>query len=166
MKVTQDFLYKYLQEHNIITSMIAVKMGVGETTVRCCFKHSPNRLGNPQYFSTDNIVKLNTAIASIAEELRQCVITFGSDQTYTNQHGTTYDPACVDAFQRIGEYFNSKALMERLLGWKKTKRDTILAIKKSNVYGNITQEDVNRVNAELLSVASVLGNCEVVLSER
>lgn len=161
-KWSQDELYKFLTAHNMTISMIVKKMGVSDAIVRCCFNHTLNRHGKPLSFSKANIVKLNDAIWQIASELEKGLIHFGSDQTYTNQQGTTYDPGTLPAINNLGDYFNMKALTERLLGWKKAKRDTVLAIKKSPVYGNVTKEDVDSINAELLAISGMLSRYEVV----
>lgn len=165
VKVSQDVLYKFLQEHNITTVMISKKMGVSETIVGGCFRHAMNRHGKPLSFSKANIVKLNEALAVIASELRGCVITFGSSEAFTNKRGKTYDPCTVQAIRRLGEYFNLTALTARLLDWKNTRCNMVLGPKSSRIHGNVTEEDVNRINAELLAVAGVLGSYEVVADE-
>lgn len=162
IKVSQDFLYKYLQEHNITTVSIARMMGVSESIVGGSFRHALNRHGKPLKFSKANIKKLNTAIHQIANELRYDVITFGSDRTFTNQRGVTYDPGTMMAIDKIANYFNMKDFAKRVLGWNKGKRDMVLSVKSSPVYGNVSQADVDRINAELLSVAGVLSSYEVV----
>lgn len=165
VNVSPDFLYDYLTEHDFKVSVLAKRMGVSLSIVTGCFHHDLNRHGKPLSFSAANIKKLNDAMSQVASELRQCIITFGSSETYTNRWGNTYDPATVEPMQRLGEYFNSKALTERVLGWNKVKRDTTLAIKKSSSYGNITKEDVNRINTELLAVAGVLSSYMVVADD-
>ena len=166
IKVSQDFLYNYLIEHNFTISALGEMMGVSDSVVRACFLHTPNRHGKPQKFSESNIERLNKALPMIANELRGCLLTFGSDQTYTNLHGTTYDPALVDQIKNgMNKYFKLRGLLNRLLGWNVTKCRTTLSIIKSPVYGNITREDADHINAELLSVAGVLSSYEVVVDE-
>ena len=166
IKVSQDFLYNYLTEHNFIISSLGEIMGVSDSVVRACFLHTPNRHGKPQRFSETNIQRLNDALEAVAKELRGCLLTFGSSQTYTNLHGSTYDPALVDQIKNgMNKYFKLRGLLNRLLGWNITKCRTTLSIIKSPVYGNITREDADRINAELLSVAGVLSSYEVVPSE-
>lgn len=166
IKVTQDFLYQYLQEHNFTISSLGEIMGVSDSVVRACFLHIPNRHGNPQKFSASNIDRLNEALSVVSNELRRCLLTFGSNQMFTNQHGTTYDPALVGQIKNgINKYFKLRGLFERILGWNVTKCRTTLSIIKSPIYGNITREDADRINAELLSVAGVLSSYEVVADE-
>lgn len=165
IKVSQDWLYKFLKEHHFVMAVLSRRMGVSDAIVRGCFHHNKNRLGKPMSFSAKNIVLLNAALQQIAGELSQCLLTFGSDQTFTNQRGTTYDPACVAGMKRINEYFKLNGLTQDVLGWNVVKCRTTLFIEKSPVYGNITKEDADRVNAELLSVAGVLSSYEVVTDE-
>ncbi len=165
VKVSQDYLYEFLKEHNMTIAMIAKKMGASESIVRNSFQRNPNRHGNAMCFSAANLLKLNSALEEIADELRESVVAFGSDQMFTNQRGTTYDPGTLPGLQRVGEYFNMKALTERLLGWNKTKRDITLSVKSSPMYGRVTQADVNLINTELLAVAGVLSSYQVVADE-
>ena len=162
IKVSQDFLYNYLQEHNIIFSMVSGKMGVSSDIVRQCLRRDLNRLGKPMKLSAANIERMNVALEQIANELRQCVFTLENKDTRDNHRGTTYYQGCVADFKRINEYFKLNGLTERILGWNKTKCRTTLFIENSPVYGNITKEDVDRINAELLAVAGVLSSYEVV----
>ena len=46
-----------------------------------------------------------------------------------------------------------KGLTEKVLGWNKAKCDITLSVKSSPMYGRVTQDDVNRINAEVLAVA-------------
>lgn len=166
IKVSQDFLYNYLTEHNFTISALSEMMGVSDSVVSACFQRTPNRHGKPQKFSASNIERMNKALPMIANELRGCLLTFGSDQTYTNLHGSTYDPALVDQIKNgMNKYFKIRGLLNRLLGWNVTKCRTTLSIIKSPVYGNVSREDADRINAELLSVAGVLSSYEVVADE-
>lgn len=162
VKVSQDILYGFLKEHNVTKVVIAQRMGVSESIVGGCFRHALNRHGKPLSFSANNIVKLNEALQMIASELRQCVITFGSDDLKTNKHGSTYVPSALEGFRKLGTYFNVTKLTNRVLGWNESKRVMILSCKSSITKGNITADDVNRINAEILSVAGVLDCYEVV----
>lgn len=169
-KVSPDFFYKYIMDHDIILSKVAEKMGVSYSIVNRSFRHGIDRHGKPIYFSPSNLKKLNEAISELAVEIRNCLLKFGSDKTYTNQLGNTYDPSLVDGFRIIGQYFKlngskEKGLTHKVLGWNNTKNNTTLSVQKSPVYGNITREDADRINAELLSVAGYLSSIEVVADE-
>lgn len=162
VKVSSDTLYQYLKEHNFIISLLGKRMGVSNGIVCNSFQHVLNRLGKPMNFSAANLERLNMVLPQIADELRAATITFGSDQTFANSWGRIYDPGTLQAFHRIGQYFKMEGFVERVLGWNKVKRYNVLSVKSSRVYGNIAQDDVNRINTELLSVAGVLSSYEVV----
>lgn len=162
VQVTSDTLYQYLLEHNFTISLLSKYMGVSNGIVCNSFQHVPNRLGKPMKFSAANLEKLNAVLPQIADDLRRATITFGSEQTFTNSWGNTYDPAAREAVLAVGNYFKITPFLLRILGWKKGKRDMILVSTKSPVYGQVSQEDVNRINAELLSVAGVLSSYEVI----
>lgn len=164
-EITADDLRKIWEEHNLTITMLASKMGVSEGIVRGCFKHTLNRHGKPLRFSKTNLEKLNAAMDQIAQELRNSIITFGSDKTYTNQLGNTYDPGTLESINHLGTYFNMKKMVMRVLGWTEAKRFTVLSVKNSPVYGNVTREDIVRINTELLAVAGVLSSSEVVAEE-
>lgn len=164
-KVSPDWLYDYLQERNFIISVLSKRMGVSNGIVCNSFKHVLNRLGKPIRFSAANLARLNAALPVIADELCGRVITFGSEETFTNQWGNTYDPATLDGVMAVGDYFKLTPFLERVLGWKKGKRDMILVSRNSPVYKQVSEEDVNRINAELLAVAGVLSSYEVVEKE-
>ena len=161
-QISADYLFKFWKEHHFTIAVLADRMGASESNVRGCLKHSPNRLGRPMKFSAYNLRRLNAALEQIASELRGCIITFGSDKTHTNQLGNTYDPSTVDAINHLGTYFKIKGFMASVLGWNEAKRFSVLSVKSSRVYGNVTREDIDRINTELSSLAGVLMDMEVV----
>lgn len=162
VKVSSDVLYQYITEHGIKLTRLAEFAGVSNANINRCLKHDLNSNGKPQIFTRKITDKINEALPRIADMLRESTLQFGSSQVFTNQHGRTYDPALVEQMKKIGNILNLTALVERVLGWNKSKKENILVIRSSKVYGNIREEDVNRINAELLAVAGVLGSYEVV----
>ena len=162
MKMSQDALYEYLTAHDVKTIRIAELMGKTPQTIISCFKHHNNAHGYPRRFSVENIAQLNEALAVISKELRGCLLTFGTDQKYTNKHGRVYDPGMIEPINRMGELLNMTSLMERLLGWSKTKKLAVFSTPSSKAYGNISEADVMAINAEALAIAGVLENVEIV----
>lgn len=160
--MSQDALYKYLTDHDIYLQPIATLMGKNVAVLLSDFRHHKNNKGNLRYFSVENIGKLNAALPQLAEQLRSCAMTFGTDQTYTNQHGRTYDPGMIEPMKRIGKYMNLTTLVNRVLGWNKGKKMRVITDTTSKAYGNISEQDVAAVNAEVLAVAGVLDNIEVM----
>lgn len=162
VRVTQEFLYSYLKEHGITISCIARHMGVIPAHVNSMFLHHNDSRGNPRRFTKSTLAHLNQTIQEVAEELRQHVIQFGSDQTYTNRLGNTYDPGTLPAIKELSEYVNLALLCENVLGWDRNRKSDTFCSPKTKRYGRISKDDVDRINAELLSVAGVLSSYEVV----
>ena len=160
VKMTQDALYKYLTDHDVKISRIAELMGLGPNFVISCFRHNNNSHGNPRYFSMENIQKLNEALSKLAMQLRFSLITFGSDKMYTNRHGRLIEP-----LNELGELMNLIGLTGRLLGWSKFKKMSVFSSPTNKAYGHISESDIMAINTEIISVAGVLENIEVVPDE-
>lgn len=162
MQMSQDDLYQYLTDHDVKLSRLAELMGKSLPVLNSAFRHHKNNAGYERNFSVENIALLNQSLPILADELRQCLLTFGSDLTFTNKHGTTYDPALLEPIKQLGRYLNLVTLTERILGWNKTRKRNVLADTHSKVYGCISQSDMMALNAELLSIAGVLEGTEVI----
>lgn len=160
--VSQDFLYQYLTDHNVTISFLAKRMGASVSIVSKSLRHKKDRLGHTMRLTPANIERLNVALPVIAEELRASVLSFGSDQTFTNSWGRTYDPALRQPILDLSRFFKITPFLLRVLGWKKGKRDMVLVSRNSLAFGHISQDDVNKINAELLSLAGVLSGYEVI----
>lgn len=166
VQVSADTLYQYLTEHGVTITRLAELTGLSDATFNVCFKHSIGSNGIPRVFTPKAIEKINIALEQIADELRHCLLTFGSYQAFTNQRGKTYDPALVEPIKNnVGKYFSLNVLCENVLGWNKAKKHNILETNTGKAFGCITADDVNRINAELLSVAGVLSSYELVQSD-
>ena len=166
IKVSTDTLHKYLVEHDFTVSLLGDYMGIGNGLLIGCFRHNLDRYGNPRFFSPANIERMNNALVRIVEDMRCQVLIFGTDQTYTNRLGATYDPGLIEPIKRgVGKFFKLRTMAERVLGWNKGKWNNTLSAPSSKVYGNISRDDADRLNAELLAVAGVLSSYEVVADD-
>lgn len=164
VQVSQDTLYEYMLAHDVKIVRLAEMMGKDPDTVSSCFKHRKDVHGEPRSFNASNIKKINELLPLLASELRSCLLSFGSPQTFTNKHGRTYDPGLVEPIKALGRYLNITGLVFRVFGWNKYKKGSVLANKASVVYGNISQADAIAINNEILSIAGVLDSYEVVLT--
>lgn len=163
LQVTSDTLYAYLTEHGVTITRLSEITGVSVPTINSCFLHHKMADGTPRRFTAKVLDKLNAALVQMSADIRGCLLTFGSEQTFTNQRGKTYDPALVDAIKNgVGRYFNVNKLCENVLGWNKSKKHNVLETVTGRAYGCISKDDADRINAELLSVAAVLSSYEVV----
>lgn len=93
IQVSQETLYQYILAHDLKMIRLAELIGKSPELVISCFKHHNDKYGNPRSFTRENISAINQALPVIASELQTRLLTFGSDKTYTNRRGATYDPA-------------------------------------------------------------------------
>ena len=162
MKMSQDQLYKYLMDHDVIILRLSELMGLSKTSVNYNFRHTRNDQGYPRYFTVDGIKKLNDALPVFAHELRACLLHFGTDKMYTNKHGRTYDPGMIEPINNLGKYLNITSLICSMLGWSKSKKKNVFGAPTVKNYGNISEDDVNALNVEIMSVPGFLDHVEVV----
>lgn len=165
IKMSQDALYKYLNDHDVKLTRIAELMGKSHSVVVSDFLHHKSSKGKPRYFSVENIKLLNEALHKFSDELIARLVVFGSEQMYTNKHGRTYDPGMIEPLNRLGELVKMTGIFERILGWNKRKKLNVFASKASKNYGNISEQDVMMINYEVLSIAGVLSSIEVIPDE-
>lgn len=160
-QITTDYLYDYWKEQHLTITVLASKMGVSESIVRGCFQHKPNRHGKPLHFSKTNLKKLNAALEQIAQELHDSIISIENFNPVENQRGTVYYPDTAKTINRLSTYFNMKVMMYELLKWKGNKCYNVLTIENSPVYGNVTREEIDRINTKLSSIAGTLRDLKV-----
>jgi len=165
IRVSQDTLYEYILAHDIKMSRLAELVGKSSDVVFSCFKHCKDARGKPRYFTAENIASINQALPVMAGELQQCLLIFGSRQTYKNRWGNVYDPALILQMKKLGRYLNITGLTGRVLGWKKTKKSAVLSQTTSISYGCISEADTIAINNEILSIVGVLSSYEVVVQE-
>lgn len=162
IQVSQDTLYEYLLAHDVKLSRLAELIGVVPEVVLSCFKHHCDWHGRPRKFNAGHIESINRSLPVIASELKSRMLAFGSDRTYTNKWGSTYDPALVEPLKEIGKYLNLAGLLTRLLGWSSGKKGAVLSRPNGKMYGCISQKDATIINTEILSIVGVLSSYEVI----
>lgn len=164
-KVTQDTLNEYMVKHGVKMVRLAEITRVNPDVITSCFKHRKDAHGVPRYFSTKMIALLNEALPQLAEELRRCLLTFDSERAETSSRGVKYDKGLVESMKQLGLYLNITALCERVLGWKKQKKNAVFNSANVKLYGHITEADAIAINEEVLAIAGVLERYEVVTEE-
>ena len=165
IKVTQDTLYEYMLAHDLKLTRLAELIERAPEVVMSCFKHHKNWHGNPRSFNPEHLVLINQALPILAGELRARVLRFGSPQVHTSKWGKTYDPALVESIKDLGVYINITGMLARVLGWGSAKKCSILSRPTGNMYGNISKQDAERINIEILSISAVLDSYELVLND-
>ncbi len=165
-KVSQDFLFKFITDRGINVSTLAEQMNISKTMVNGCFRHNKDKNGNPRDFPEKTIPKLNAALSELATQMRNSIITFGSNLTYTNRRGKTYDPATIDKIKELHKYFKLNQFLGYALGWSQNKKSIILHTPSSKGYACVSSEDVKRINDAIMEVVIVFDNIEVIPRER
>lgn len=166
-QVTTDQLYRFLREHSIMDYVLSQYMGVSESIVRGCFKHDLNRHGKPLCFSQENIQKMNDALPRLAADIRACEIHFGQGETFTNRCGREYDKSIADQVKAgMIHFFSIKDFAARILGWNVGKCRARLSSTNHGNYGLVAREDCERINDELIAIASVLEDYHVISDQK
>ena len=161
IQISQDDLYQFLLEHNMIITRLGELIGLGIGSMVGCFKHLLAN-GEPRYFTRQSIAKINEALPQIAYEVERRRVVFNMANNVGKQKKSVFDPGCVDQFKALGQWFKVDAMCQRVLGWKPVKSRKVLFAPSSTMYGHITPDDVRRVNEELMFVSFWLQRHEVV----
>ena len=164
-KVSQDFVRDTIKKYGINISTLAELMDMSATMVSGCFKHQKDAAGRRRNFPVQTLPRLNAALAALAEELSQMQLTFGSEETYTNNRGATYDPVMIQPIMNLHRYFKLTQFLNNVLGWTSNKKSIVLHTPSSKGYGCISEDDVRRINDAILQVSIVLSGIEVVAAD-
>lgn len=162
-ELTQDELLKVLDVNGIKLVRIAELMGLSEAMVNICFHHAKNKNGKPFSFSPEAIDKLNEAVRGVASGLASCLLVFRGKKEEGGRKA--YDKTLIEPIKKIGEWVNLIDFLNRTLGWNKVKKNNVLVFNNTKVYGHITQQDADAINAELLRMVSDLSRLQVVYSD-
>lgn len=160
VQMTQDQFYHLLLDRNLIISRLGVLIGQSDVAMSQAFKHYIVN-GKPHSFSPDKLQRINDALPRWADSIQSCLMQFHPENNISTVPTRCYDPSCLEQLRSVGEHFNLTALTARVLGWKKSKKESVFTPTNKN-YGHITQQNVIAINTELLSVAGVLRNIEVI----
>ena len=163
--VTEDALLKFLGQHRVKLIRLSELTGIKEAAINSCFHHHKNNNGVPRHFNRDQVSRINKALPQLAMQLRGLILKYDEQRAEQNTRGIAYDRGLVEPMKKIGELLNLTALCERVLGWSKKKKDSILVTRVSKAWGNITAADAAAVNTELLAIAGVLEGYELVVND-
>lgn len=162
VRVSEDVLLKVLDGHKVKLIRLAELSGIQEAALNSGFHHHKNNNGVPRHFNQEQVAKINEALPRLAAQLRSLTLTYDAERAETNSRGAAYDKGLIEPMKRIGDLMNLTAMTERVLGWSK-KKDGVLVTQSSKLYGHITEDEADKVNAELLAVAGMLGGYELTV---
>ena len=160
IEVNQDELSDILNKNGIKLTALCEITGFSSGFLSSAFNHTTDRYGEPTMFSDAGIDRLNQALPQLAQRILALAPVFGSEETYTNRWNNTYDPACVDQFKNLGKVVSLVYICEQVLGWSKSKRVNVLT-SNQKAHGNITKDDVLKVQLALQGIAGVLTSLHI-----
>jgi hypothetical protein len=164
IRISQDELYQFMTDHNLIITRLGELIGLGIGSMSACFKHMLAN-GKPRYFTRQSVAKINEALPQIAFEVERRRVVFNTANNSSKQRKTMFDTGCVEQLKALGVYIKVDAMCQRVLGWKAVKSRKVLFAPSSTMYGHVTPEDVRRVNEELMFVSFWLQRHEVVADD-
>lgn len=157
----QDELYEFLKSQNLTIKRLGEMIGQSDTAMSNALKHNMVN-GKPLYFNEEKLQRINEALPRMADEIEARLMEFHPENTPKDvKFGREYDPSCVEQLRRVGDYFNIEKLTNRVLGWSKSKKDSVCSPKNPN-HGRIKESDVMAINLALIGVAGMLRRIEVV----
>lgn len=164
IKVPVTQLKHYLSEVSINVSALAELADISVPHLhKCLAGEVDERDGSVHIMSDNNLVRLQEALHQLALRLKYTFIFYNTDLEVVKRGGSRYCPDCVEQIkQQLPPYIRVLPFMQYALGWNRSKVLNVMNCKTGIVYGNISQDDVNRINLKLAEVATRLDLLTVV----
>ena len=162
--ISERKLKEYLKELGITVNVLSEYSGINLGHLTMCLNGTiDSRNGCSRILSEDKLKQLQDALHEIALKLKYVFIFYNTDFEVVKQNGNRYCSNCVDQIKdQLSPYFKLLPFMEYALGWNKSKVCNVINSKKSISYGNISQQDVNRINIVLAEIAALLDRITLV----
>lgn len=148
-------LKDYLNEVGITATALAELSGIHVRHLqKCLIGEVDMRNGSVRTLSDENIELLQNALHELSLKLKYIFIFYNTDREVVKRNGSRYCPDCVDQIkQQLAPFFSILSFMQYTLGWNRSKVRNVIDIKKGIAYGNISQDDCNRINIVLAEIA-------------
>ena len=158
IRVPVTGLKKYLNEVGITVTALANVSGINRLHLSKCLNGTVDeRTGAVRTMSSDTMGRLQEALHELAVELKYIFIYYNADQEVVKRNGSRYCPGCVEQIkEQLSPYVNVVPFMQYALGWSRSKVANIMNCKGGIAYGNISQDDCNRINITLAEIATRL----------
>lgn len=151
-------LKDYLNEVGITVTSLAELSGVSRLHLQKCLSGEVDeRNGAVRTMSDESLARVQDGLHELSLQLKYVFILYNTDQEVVKRNGCRYCPGCVDQIkEQLSPYMSIQPFLEYALGWNRSKIRNVMDIKKGASYGNISQDDVNRINVTLAEVATRL----------
>ena len=157
-------LREYLNEVGITVTTLAELSGINTRHLQKCLAGEVDqRNGAIRTLSDENLALLQDALHRLAISLKYVFIFYNPATQTEKRNGKWYCKDCVKQIkQQLSPYFNILPFMIYALGWTRSKVRNVMDIEKGFAYGNISQDDVNRINVKLAEIAARLDTLTLV----
>lgn len=148
----------YLNEVGLTITALAELSGINPRHLQKCMVGEVDlRNGTMRTMSDKNITLLQNALHELSLKLKYIFIFYNPEMENVKRNGNRYCKDCVVQIkQQLSPYFNILPFMMYVMGWNRSKVRNVMDIEKSFVFGNISQDDVNRINIKLAEIATRL----------
>ena len=151
-------LMDYLNEVGLTVTALAELSGIGTRHLqKCLVGEVDQRNGAVRTMSDENMELLQDALHRLALNLKYIFIFYNPELEVVKRSGNRYCKDCVRQIkEQLSPYFNVLPFMQYALGWNRSKVRNVMDIEKGFAFGNISQDDVNRINVVLAEIATRL----------
>lgn len=150
-------LKEYLADVGIAVTTLADLAGINPIHLHKCLSGEVDgRNGTVRTMSAGNVERLQDALHEMSLKLKYLFILYNDDLEVVKQGGRRYCPDCVEQIRtQLSPLVSVLPFLQTALGWNRSKVRNVMD-KKSIVYGNITRDDVDRINLKLAETATRL----------
>lgn len=158
IRIPMTRLKDYLSDTGITVTCLSELSGINlQHLGKCLSGKIDESNGRIRTMSDNNMARLQEALHQLALKLKYIFILYNTDMEVVKQNGRRYCPDCVDQIKtQLSSYINIRPFVQHSLGWNRSKARNVIDNKKSIAYGNISQDDVNRINIFLAGMATRL----------
>lgn len=157
--------YEWMKDSGIKLKPLAQASGIDKGTLSSLFNRNRNWRGSERRFTPALVTALNEALPKLAGILVRAHVYYDLTQEVKKRTGC-YDPSCmVRLKEEVAPIIDITTLVEKYLGWTRAKRNNVFTNRNSHVYGNITREDVQRINDTFDALAKKLMEFHIVMPE-
>lgn len=151
-------LKEYLNEVGIIAKTLSDLSGISIPHLNKAMNGAiDGRDGSTRTLSNENLEHLQEALHQLSLKLKDTFIFYNTDKEVCKQGGRRYCPDCVDQIKKqLSTFINILPFMQYALGWNRSKVLNVMNCKTGYAYGNISQDDVDRINVKLAEISTML----------
>lgn len=164
IKVPVTKLKDYLNEVGLTVKTLADLSGIHVRHLeKCLAGEVDKRNGTLRTMSDDNLARLQDGLHELSLRLKYIFIFYNTDREEVKRNGNRYCKDCVRQIkEQLSPYFVVLPFMMYALGWNRSKVRNVMDIEKGFAFGNISQDDVNRINVKLAGIAAQLERLTLV----